>query len=285
MPDELESGYVSQSQGPLIHMDPGLATPNLQDYCEGDTTLSLIVWSSGNPTLTVTLRTMRPDGVVVTSQQVQTFTGTRALQSFGFPLGECFIVSLTIRTTNAGKRGQTFVQLNLLRASGSQNLICEVLVQGYVDAQTYLSYGQSQLANSTDGRGYVHDVQAGVPAAGADVAETVPTGAMWRLISIRMQLVTSVAVANRFVHLICDDGTNSFFDVELPAAVTAGTTIGITAAPNMTTAQAQATFVTIPIPDQLILRAGYRWRTSTTNIDVADQYGNIWYEVEEWLTP
>src|SRR5437879_938805 len=63
-----------------------------------------------------------------------------------------------------------------------------------VPMQDYYSYPGNLLTQSGT-----------APAPGAEIADTVPSGAIWRLSAIEVALVTSAAAANRLVNFIIDD--------------------------------------------------------------------------------
>lgn len=136
------------------------------------------------------------------------------------------------------------------------------------------------MQRATQGR--IRILTGTVPAAGAEYTETVPGSVRWRLISIKM-LYTTVGVANRTVNFIIDDGTNTFYRNQLAYLITAGLAETIVLAPGLTqTTALPASLINFAqIPMDLILLPGFRFSTSTTNIQAGDTYTAIFWEIEE----
>ena len=133
----------------------------------------------------------------------------------------------------------------------------------------------------TASKGDAVTLQGSDPAAGAEWSETVPTGKVWKLLAVRAALVTSAVAGNRRVSIVIDDGTNIIFaarDESVQAASLTHTYYG-------TLAEARAVADTdhyVQIPDGLWLAAGYRVRSSTTLIDVGDNWGAPVFTIEEF---
>src|SRR5262245_49862512 len=107
--------------------------------------------------------------------------------------------------------GQTFAILSLIRGEGTAAIELATLAAGSITAQQRLSYPGSAVANTLDSAGALRSITGTQPAAGAEVSETVPTGARWELLAFTVQLVTSAAAANRLPMLTLDDGTTVYF--------------------------------------------------------------------------
>lgn len=131
-------------------------------------------------------------------------------------------------------------------------------------------------------RGRLRTIVGTDPAAGIEVTETVPAGARWRLVALKVTLVTDATVANRFPVLTIDDGTNVVLAVSVATAVTATQTatfsfadVGANAAPVITAG-------VVSFPKDFSLFGGYRIKTLTTGIVAGDNYGAPVYLVEEF---
>jgi hypothetical protein len=122
------------------------------------------------------------------------------------------------------------------------------------------------------------------PAAGAEVAETVPPGARWELLDFYVQLVTDATVATRRAGLFFDDGTNPYYRSPQPGSLAASLTM------DNYWAQGSA-LETAPLTDVSVanlaaghrLLAGHRVRTATNNLKAGDNLGQPRYVVREWL--
>jgi hypothetical protein len=215
-----------------------------------------------------------------------TTTGTRSPQISIANLGEGFILSVNVYClTTSLQRGQVYVRFMFLRGNITQAYLGQVLCQGYVttNSSQFFPFGQNEM--STSGRGAMRSITGTTPAAGAEISETVPAGAMWRLISIFYQLNTSATVASRFLSLIVDDGTNILFNpLGLVTSIPAGNNERMTWSAGGPSFQSTG-FCATPLPVDLFMPAGYRFRTSTPAIQAGDQYTAPQYLVEEWMYP
>jgi hypothetical protein len=208
----------------------------------------------------------------------------RVFNSSDFPLAEGFLLNVSARLSATGPAlGQIFIRIDLIRGSGSPAIELATLAQGPVGFSQALSWPGSPHRNTLDAPGYLRAITGTNPGAGAEVSETVPTGARWELLSLAVALVTSAAVANRFPMLQLDDGANTYAQSSVAAAITASTTALITAGDIGAPIAATALGFTISIPAGVILSAGHRIRTLTTNLQGADDYGAPIYLVRETL--
>ncbi len=136
-------------------------------------------------------------------------------------------------------------------------------------------------------RGRLRVVTIAVPAAGADWIQTVPTGKIWKILSVAGLLTTGVGVANRVVYLAFDDGTNGYCQVPSNFVHTASLAKVYTGAFGVPEESSQVTIVnriTIPIPPML-MPAGHRIASVTVNIQAADAWTAIFLLVEEFDQP
>lgn len=127
------------------------------------------------------------------------------------------------------------------------------------------------------------------PAAAAEISQTVPTGKWWKLLAIKFTLVADANVANREVDLILDDGTSAgeFARIGPLSVQTAGLTqhytygLGL----QMGTIPLTSTAKISPLPD-LYLGPGYRFRTTTQNIQAGDDLSApVFYYLETAVHP
>lgn len=111
------------------------------------------------------------------------------------------------------------------------------------------------------------------PAAGAEAVVTIPGGALWRILAVRFELVTSAVVANRFADIILDDGTTEFWRITLAPAQTASQTRQYFLAPNVGFEDSvfSGTAIYWPLPEGPY-PGGFRIRTATVGIDAGDQW-------------
>lgn len=122
-------------------------------------------------------------------------------------------------------------------------------------------------------------IAGGDPAAGAELSYTVPAGSQLRLILVSVVLVQGLT-QTPIPTLVIDDGATIAF--QLPASTDA-TGQAVSTAARYTwgvglplTARVGATpniFATAPLPDRLLLPAGWRVRTATGGSGANTDYG------------
>lgn len=193
-------------------------------------------------------------------------TSMQVFASAGLPLG-----------------AQVYVRVELLQGREGAVQSLGTILEGYVTANVALCYPGDNTSRAVDGRGTFRIILGSVPAAGAEIVETVPANTRWMLSAFRFKLVASVAVANRTPVLFIDDGVNIVWETENPTAITASQTATYNAGAGVQNGTLVAPDFQITLPETLLLPAGARIRTLTGNIQGADQYAAPVYNVEEWL--
>lgn len=201
-----------------------------------------------------------------------------------FSIGEGFLLNLMVRASGGSpRRGQCFVLLELVRGRGATLTPMMGLLQGYVTDTSRVFWPGMPAAESASGPGNIRSVTGTNPAAGAEISETVPTNARWRLMALGATLVTSAAVGNRTPTLVVDDGAaeigGSYTNLNHTASTTIRYMFGDTG-----TAPTQAGGRSLgPLFGPIVLPAGARIRTVTASIDVADDWGAPTMLIEEWI--
>lgn len=201
------------------------------------------------------------------------------------PLAEGWLLNAqAIVSGGAPLTGQTFAILSLARGVTTNAEDLFTLVAGTITAKQRLSYPGSAVANTLDGGGALRSIAGATPGAGAEISETVPTGARWELLTFQATLVTSAAAANRVPQLTIDDGTTVIFRVGAALNQAASLTqrrswFQGAPAPYLD----NASNVPMPLPSNVRLGAAFRIKTVTAAIDVADQYSAVQYLVREWI--
>ena len=136
---------------------------------------------------------------------------------------------------------------------------------------------------SIDGRGVIRSIIGTNPAAGAEVSETVPTNARWRLRSLAASFVTSATAASRYPSLIFDDGATNFYVSDPPELQLASTTSTWQAFPGSARLVAVSGVRQWNAGVPICLQGGFRLRTATTNLQAGDNWGPPQLLVEEWI--
>jgi hypothetical protein len=250
-------------------------------------TLFIRVWNS-TPGLTLTVRghQLVEDGEVHEFQFPIVPTTNRAPSLQTQPLANGILLDLAVfADAGAPLRGQCFVQAGIIGTGDLTQRPSALLISDYVLDQCGLGWPGAQITNPLDGRGFLRAIVGTDPAAGVEISETVPANARWLFYSMTAQLVTAVAVANRFPNLAFDDGANVYFRMGNNSAQAASLTrVWIfSAAPTVT--QLSGTSLLIVGAPVIYLLAGHRLRTITENFQAADNWGAPVYLVEEWIEP
>lgn len=236
-----------------------------------------------NQTLEVRGRLLLASGEVVPFAETLRPAATRTVQSFFVQLTEGFLLSLMVAHGPETLPGQTWVRCTLFHGETSVGTFQALLFQGYVSTGYWLAWPPGIYDRIADGPGAIRSVTGTNPAAGAEISETVPTNALWRLYSVRAALVTNATVAARRVSLVIDDGTTILIDVENPNTQAAGLTVPYLAARfgyDLTTTTVAEQFA---LPDLPPLREGFRVRTVTSNLQAGDNWGAPQLLLEEWI--
>lgn len=206
----------------------------------------------------------------------------------------------TTRTTtflqNTGAKDVAFL-LNITGAGAATGTL-QVFLQDSLDGGTTFNdlaafntftFGASvttqtlNLYGSSDGPGLIRSISGTQPSAGAEISETVPTGARWELLTFKTQLVTDANVANRVVLLSLDDGSNVYYRVSANVNHAASSTFQYQFLQGFATpAISQIAAIQAPIPANNRMAGGHRIKTVTASIQVGDQYSALQYLVREW---
>jgi hypothetical protein len=254
-------------------------------YLTGEDALRVQSWGSvAGVTLWIVGRRLTIDGEIKPFAERHVPNSDRSLATTYHGIGTGWILTASVyAAAGSPRRGQVFCIVDVQRGLTSAGQIIGTLVHDYVTDTQRLTWPGSHVNMSTDGRGALLSVAGNDPAAGAEVAVTVPTNARWRLRSLVLALTTSAAVANREVAVNIDDGANVLAHVPARYTHTAGLARVYTFAPGLTSAvAAQDTGVCVPIPD-LDLLQGWRITTATSGKDAGDDYAAPRLLVEEWI--
>lgn len=224
-----------------------------------------------------------PQNVIVGTQRSFIPDATRLRNIFFVPLTEGFLLNLSVGITGNSRKGQTYIELHMQKGDALGGPQFTDLLAGYLTAMCNLVWPLNAPVHSIDGAGWKHSLQFGQPAAGADFTNTNFSNQRLRIESIVAQLAAANAGTPRAVELIVDDGINVVFRIAANATQAINTTAQYVVGSLGTPSTIVTTDLQINIPNPLILMPGWRIRTATTNINAADQWSNIWANVEEWI--
>lgn len=216
---------------------------------------------------------------------VHTPNSDRSSRTEHYKLGAGALLNLVIFAVSGSPIiGQTFVSAQIIRGLSAATVLLGGLLAGYVTASQPLAFPGSPIDKSTSEA--PPRVMLGTqPAAGAEIAETVPTGARWQLISVDTLLTTSATAGNRRPSLILDGGVSQRY-ARSPQAQTLAASLSkdcywMAGMPHDTAITADA--LTAGLPVGVVLLAGHRFVTATESLAVGDQYGAPRFQVRETL--
>lgn len=232
----------------------------------------------------LSIRMLTPDGQVIPNfYNINVAANGTTQTTKSITNLEGFILSMSAEVLS-GLAGAVWVNVVVQRGVGSQDVTQGLnLLQGYPSLVDTLSWPQAPPVKSIDNRGLANVVSIVAPGAGADFVVVVPAGVNWLLRSIRVSLVTAVAVANRFVTLRLDDGAGHIFaDLPCGAAQAASLTQTYTWANGLTNVQTNNANIG-GLPTEARLPGGFRILTVTGNIQAADQFSAMALELETFI--
>lgn len=272
--------------GAQVFLDPQRTACPPSSYVSADSYLQLDVWNSvPGAFVNFHIFSMDAQGRVVRTTYTATPTSDRTDNVFTYPLTEGFLMSISFVRNFVAATGSTFVRLTLLLGSPTPKTFMQILCQGYLDLGNRLSWPNGTLLRSYDGLGVMRSVTGTTPGAGAEISETVPSGALWRLVVFNYGLTTSATVANRGSGFVIDDGSHILLNYPAINNSVASTTYGFNALAGSNLSYGANFPMNWPIPQQMWLAAGYRIRTLTTLLQAGDQYTAPQYQVEEFIAP
>lgn len=226
-------------------------------------------------------RFLNEDGQTTVFRLPHTPNTDRSTKSDTFPMGNGWLVGLQVRATaGTPRRGQCYVVVEVVRGSSSSQESLGALLQGYVTTTMRLAWPGSPIVESASGPGALRSITGTNPAANAEISETVPTNARWRLLALFATLVTDANAANREAALTIDDGAAVV--ARYPAGqnnIASLTTRYVWAAAGARFTIAQDRTIVVPIAD-VWMPDGYRLKTVTTNLQVTDDWSapQLWVE-------
>lgn len=258
----------------------------VQRYLTGSETLRLTVYNSAaGVTVTFSGRRYDPDVGISEFAHRLVPTTARVATVLDVPAGAGWLLGCAVRVTaGTPQDGQTYAVVEVGNGAGGAFNALDVLCGDTISAAKRLAWPGSALRGPLDGAGAIRTIAGTSPAAGAEISETVPAGARWQLLAFRVLITTSAVVGNRAPYLTIDDGTMEYFSAGQNVVTAASSnkinrwTAGVSLNTGGIAGQAVQALGTMQM-----LTAGHRIRTSTTAIDVGDQYSAVLYQVREWI--
>ena len=254
-------------------------------YFSGEDNLRITSFNgAAGVVLSIEGRFVTLDGHIVPFVEVHTPNTDRTSATSLITMGEGFLTNVQVRaTTGTPTQGQCFVIVEIVRGRLGALQPLGTLIQGYVTATQRRAWPGMLLESSLSASGVIRSITGTDPAAGAEISETVPTGARWRLRALRVALTTDATVANRLTTLDIDDGTTQIMRIEGPAVIAASTTRGLNYGIGFPSRAQLNGNELVPLPSDVVLGAGFRIRTTTLNLQAGDNYAAPQLLVEEFI--
>lgn len=212
---------------------------------------------------------------------------SRTVTSQDYSLGVGAILNLTVfASAGAPTIGQTYVMVQLIRGLGGATIVLGTLLAGYVTSVANLGWPGSPVQSSIEGPGTVRLIAGTTPGAGAEISETVPTGARWELLTFCTTFTPGGGPIVRTPILVASRGGSTMFEIAAQAGVDVPNVLRVSwqnglgvSTPQVGTRTSQSLPVRVP------LLAGAILSTFTNAIQAGDQYSAVSYGVREWLEP
>ena len=262
-----------------------LAT-SYQLYLMGNEALRVNAWCAlAGVTVRVRVRYIKPDGSVSQQEFGLTPTSNRAKTTAIFPLGECIVTNTIAFTEGSTVRiGQVFLSVEVVTGFQSIALSMGALLQGFVTAGQALAWPGSPLVSSLDGGGYLRYFNGTTPAAASPVLESVPSGARWELISLRVELTTDANAGTRVPLLFISSGGATSVTVASVTHPAASQTSFHTWAQGLPyEAETLGGYAQNALPVQFPMLAGDSVSVTLVGVKAGDQYSQPVLAVREWL--
>lgn len=212
----------------------------------------------------------------------------RSARSELFAMGEGYLLNLSVFAQSGSPRpGQTFVRVQVIRGFSGATYVLGTLVQDYITGGQDVAWPGSTIRRSDDGPGYPRTLEGALPALGAQVAETVPTGATWEIVTFAVELTTDATVAGRrpVLQYVDSDGVTPLWRWAANDLITASLQRQVWFAAGCALGQGALTqtAITGALPLHTKLLGGQSIRTATDAMQAGDQYSRPDYIVIERL--
>lgn len=262
----------------------GLQTP--QTPITKDDRLVIRAWNTvGGVILRIRARLLCPKGRIIPFDFQMKPAATRVATDASIALVEGWLLDVAlIAVAGAPRRGQCFVQVGLLRGGSAFADIAVLLVSDYIAEGAALGWPGGLIRSSVEGPGIIRSILGTDPPPGAEIVETVPANARWRLHAFNFVLTTDATAVTRTPSFIIDDGTNILWSLTTEFFAGAGPSTSVRY--NLAALAQGGGIAAVANPTwipRFDLMQGWRMRTSTANLQPGDNYAAPRMMIEEWI--
>ena len=265
------------------HGGPKLYNPGL--WLSKDEHLRVSTWAVNAEAVEVRGLFLDEDGEVRPFEFVNVSASNRTIVTTTHALGPGWLLSVTaVRATSGRQFAECYVRLDVIRGLSGATMPVALLVTGYATGILPLAWPGHVSYGALDGPGRLRSITGTDPAAGVEISETVPNGALWQLLSLQATLVADATVASRIPSLLFDDATSEYGAYFSGSSVAASQTSLATWGSGQGFRDAEGNNALLAgFGTPLFLLEGHRIRTETSSLQAGDNWGAPQYLVREWL--
>jgi len=176
--------------------------------------IALKVSVQAQTTTTLTLRLVTREGI---SEYKIPYTLFGLQQDFTFDVSDIPIYASITSEAADIRQGAAFATLSLLIAGSVVSQMCS----GYVYRQKGISWPTSNSDDVLPGRGGIFTLAATLAGAEEAAEWAIPSGQLWRIISVDFTFVSGGTAGNRFPRVVFDTGDNGYIEAFSNTAQTA----------------------------------------------------------------
>lgn len=188
--------------------------------------------------------------------------------------------------TVSGSGGLVISADDKVRVQSWGYVTCTLRLVGTILKDVYSPGGWNGLyEGNLDGPGKVRVFTGSDPAVNTEISETVATGALWELVAVRFDYVSSATAANRVVRLVQDGGVTVAVNPS-GRVQTASETVNYNwnvAGVKDTALVGAATNLQCALPAGLVLGAGWTITTQTVARSLGDNIGAPRIFIKDWI--
>lgn len=155
---------------------------------------------NGVPGQTVILsaKVLSPDGTLEFLSATFTPTTDRLVSLHTMALVAGWLISVHVHVTATTLRGQTYISLGLQTGTlFDYTAHSATLISAYATTELPLGFPPGLIESPRSGRGRIIRINGTNPGAGANFSQTVSTGSVWKIHTVKFRMDTDANVANR----------------------------------------------------------------------------------------
>lgn len=281
------SEYQAGTRPPAVQLATTDVQPPSALYISEGEQLFIRSWNAiSSAAFTVDVRMLLPTGEIKPFSYTITPTSDRIVQQTVVDLAEGWLLSVSAYAGAVVVRsGGLFLNVLLVRGGLATFHTGTVLIADYLTHHRVISWPVGRQRQFAEAPGRIRLVVGTNPGAGAQISETVPTNARWRLHGLVATLVTSATAATRQVQLYVYDGINTVWERFATATQTASLSRNYVFSADGAGSAANDIDINEPLPINLVLEDGWIIETFIRNGQAGDDWGAPQMLVEEWIEP